>query len=162
VHNTPQCLPTHLPLYVNTGHWAGAGYDPANKRFLFETPYLALDIVAHELAHCVTRELFSTAIGCGGECGALFESFGDIFGEAVERSETGQNDWVLSNQTLPFTGLARMMKTPLQASPAQPDTYKGQKWAPTSPVLETNDWGGTHGNSSVQSKWFRGCPERGE
>lgn len=100
------------------------------------TPLVSIDIVTHELAHAVddyTADLINQM-----EYGALDESFGDIFGEAVEFYTKGVGpDW-LSGAEL-GVGL-RSLSDP--NAYGDPDTYFGNFWK----SLTGGDRGGIHSN----------------
>lgn len=101
-----------------------------------------LDIVGHEFTHGVTRT--EADLEYEGESGALNESFSDIFGEMVELSATGVNDWLVGAER---GNAIRSFSAP--NSEGDPDTYLGDFW-----YSGTADNGGVHRNSSVQNFWF--------
>ncbi|MEZ5083525.1 MAG: M4 family metallopeptidase [Bacteroidales bacterium] len=104
-----------------------------------------LDIIGHEYTHAVTGS--SSQLVYQGESGALNESFSDIFGECIERSTTGSNDWLMGNDRT--NGAIRSLQNPNGFG--DPDTYLGNNWVNTG---SSSDNGGVHTNSSVQNYWF--------
>lgn len=108
------------------------------------TPFTALDIAGHEIAHGLTTN--SANLVYQDEPGGLNESFSDIFGMLVENhGRPGNWNWLIG-EDLGFS--LRNMQNPNSAG--DPDTYFGSNWAP----LGGADNGGVHTNSSVQNYWF--------
>jgi bacillolysin len=124
----------------------------------------AIDIVGHEFAHRLENGN-GHPLATSGEAGALQESFGDIFGELIERRTEGAIDWVHGAD--PGTVGTRNFSDPKSdgfhheigdenngcdafAHSGQPNTYFGDNWY--------NDvWcdrGGVHSNCSVMNYWF--------
>lgn len=127
----------------------------------------ALDILAHEFTHGVTR--YTCNLLYQGESGALNESFSDIFGEFVEGQILSGPNWIIgSDRKDPFTGAPvplRYMKDPngnsvnvsgLIFNFNDPNTYLGENWfmlGGCSPSEETDNCG-VHTNSGVQNHMF--------
>ncbi len=110
-----------------------------------------VDIIAHEFTHAVTK--FSAGLVYQDESGALNESFSDIFGEVIEKSVLGTNDWLLGSER--SDGAIRDMANPNAFN--NPDTYLGDFWCDYldgSLNCTMNDNGGVHSNSGVQNYWF--------
>src|SRR5262249_38719811 len=109
----------------------------------------ALDILGHEYTHAVTGA--SASLAYSNESGALNESFSDMFGEAIENSVAGPNDWLEGADRT--AGAIRSLSDPNAFF--QPDTYQGTFWFfPAGPPAATNDFNGVHTNSGVQNFWF--------
>ncbi len=132
--------------YANA-FWNGAVMTYGDGDGITSGPWVAIDIVGHEISHAVTE--YSANLIYSYESGALNESFSDIFGEMVENYALGSNNW-LANHDIGLggnSGAIRSMANPNQFS--HPDTYKGDYW-----VASAFDNGGVHFNSGVQNKWF--------
>lgn len=133
--------------YGNNAFWHGAGVMSFGNGASVSTDnddINPLDVAGHELTHGVIESEANLIYSY--ESGALNESFADIFGEAIERSALGANNWLMGADIAGF-GPIRSFINPNNFS--HPDTYKGTNWW-TSP----GDAGGVHTNSSVQNRWF--------
>lgn len=113
------------------------------------TSFTALDIAGHEFTHGVISNggsrLNNNTLA---ESGALNESFGDIFGTAIEFSVPGINhNWTLGENISVNGTFLRSMSNP--KSTKDPDTYLGTYWYP-GPNASTF----VHKNTGVQNKWF--------
>lgn len=118
-------------------------------------PFVALDVVAHEFSHNVTKCNGNGGLNYQGESGALNESFSDIMGFSVENYALGDENYEIGEDVTIKVDNLRSMRFPyLSGSKACPDTYKGIGWVNTSDVTAANDNGGVHYNSGVQNKWF--------
>ncbi|MEO1010207.1 MAG: BspA family leucine-rich repeat surface protein [Bacteroidota bacterium] len=116
-------------------------------------PLVSLDIVGHEISHGVIQN--SANLVYQKEPGALNESFADIFGESIESSTLGSNDWLLGDEIGPDGegGAFRSLADP--NSYGQPDTYGGAYWKDVNCFpSRNNDYCGVHTNSGVQNYWF--------
>lgn len=107
------------------------------------------DVVAHELSHGVTE--YSSALVYSNQSGALNESYSDIFGEAVDLTNTGGNDtaavrWDMG-EDIPGIGAIRDMMDPTRFS--DPDRTNSTYY-----YCGTSDSGGVHTNSGVPNKAF--------
>jgi len=131
----------HYDSALNNAGWDGS-------RMIFgdgtenNTPYVSIDIVAHEMTHGVTQ--YTADLIYQDEYGALNESFSDIFGTAVEFYALGSSaNWFMGE------GGARLrsMSNPKQYH--NPNTYHGAYW-----YYGTDDGGGVHTNSGVQNYWY--------
>ncbi len=127
--------------------WFNAQWDGANLRFGDGTsnssPLVTIDIVAHEFTHGVTQ--YTADLIYFAESGALNESFSDVFGTSAEFFALGSAaDWLMGRGAVQI----RSMSNPNAFG--NPDTYKGQFWAP----LDGADNGGVHTNSGVQNFWY--------
>src|SRR5690606_33927753 len=86
------------------------------------SPFTALDIAAHEIAHGLTT--FSANLIYQSEPGALNESFSDIFGAAVEAYARPNNtNWTIG-EDIGFS--LRSMANPNLYG--DPDTRGGNNW----------------------------------
>ncbi len=107
------------------------------------------DVVAHELSHGVTE--YASGLVYSNQSGALNESYSDIFGEAVDLTNTGGNDssavrWDMG-EDIPGIGAIRDMMDPTRFS--DPD-WTGSSYY----YCSTGDNGGVHTNSGVPNKAF--------
>ena len=107
------------------------------------------DVVAHELTHGVTEN--SSRLVYSYQSGALNESFSDIFGEAVDLTNTGGNDnssvkWDMG-EDIPGIGAIRDMMDPTRFG--DPDRTNSSYY-----YCGTGDYGGVHTNSGVPNKAF--------
>lgn len=122
------------------------------------TPVVALDIMAHEFTHLVIAKNGKGGLDYLNESGALNESFADIMAMGVETHTYGKADWTIAEDVAIGYSNLRSMKNPNASKDgyqAQPDTYKGTYWIPsTSTPNADNDQGGVHYNSGVQNFWF--------
>ncbi len=116
-------------------------------RLIFCQGLVSSDIVGHEYTHAVTYHSIVDATGFPsgfvyqGESGALDEGFADVFGEAIERSASGNNDWMMG--TGAFMIFRDLNNPEAMFSPSS--TF--------SPHYEcgSDDRGGVHTNSTVLS-----------
>lgn len=105
------------------------------------------DIIGHEFGHGVTQA--ESDLVYEKEPGALNESFSDIFGDMVESSAEGVNDWLVAADRATIRSFIN------PNSFYQPDTYLGTFWYNTSCLpSQSNDFCGVHTNSGVQNFWF--------
>ena len=137
-----------LKSYVHYGdNFANAFWDGSRMTYGDgngnNSPLVALDVIAHELAHGLTD--FSAGLVYANESGALNESFSDIFGASTEfYAEPTTGDWLIG-EDLPNT--IRNMENPNAL--LNPDTYEGNYWE-----FGFDDNGGVHTNSGVQNYWY--------
>jgi len=116
---------------------------------------VALDVIGHEWTHALTCHV--TGLGSATpyhEFGALYESFGDVFGSLIEcyGKETYDDDnandcedYVLFEDFVTEnSGFRRNMITPNEHD--HPDTYCGTYWAEN-----INNF---HARGGVHNKWF--------
>ncbi len=112
----------------------------------------APDIVGHELMHFVIANL-NDDFCIYGECGALNESFADIFGEVLEYISRGSNDWVFGSEVLVANNSGiRSLSNPndVTMQDTLPDTYLGNYWI----NQDNSALAGIHTNNGVQNYWF--------
>lgn len=115
-----------------------------------------LDVFAHEWTHGVVQE--SSDLGVDGESGALYESFGDIFGKIIEHREATEwtsngvfhpaNAGVNFTWELAFEGGVATRSLSNPNSFMDPDTYGGVHWCSASTGCNNHSQGG------VQNHWF--------
>jgi vibriolysin len=79
-------------------------------------PMVALDVVAHEIAHGFTEEFGTNSKKqmLTGQARAINEAFSDIAGEAVEYFLRGENDWRANYDAYQFEGALRYFAQPTQ------------------------------------------------
>ncbi len=108
----------------------------------------ALDVMAHEYAHCVTESLMNTNF-YQDDLGAINEAMSDILGSLCEGIlEEGTGDWLIGEDS----GMVlRSMLNPHEKD--QPEYVWDLYYAPhaLSPN-DLNDRGGVHFNSSILNK----------
>jgi len=108
------------------------------------------DVTAHEITHGVTE--FSANLVYAYQPGALNESFSDIFGEAIDLLNSGENElgsrWVIGEGIAPVVGL-RDMEDPESAPWNNPASCGSPYY-----YCDTGDSGGVHINSGVPNKAF--------
>ncbi|MFZ2487173.1 MAG: M4 family metallopeptidase [Anaerolineae bacterium] len=107
------------------------------------------DVVAHELSHGVTE--YSSNLVYSYQSGALNESYSDIFGEAVDLTNSGGTDtaavrWDMG-EDIPGIGAIRDMLDPTRFG--DPDTTSSSSY-----VCTSTDNGGVHTNSAIGNKAF--------
>jgi bacillolysin len=116
---------------------------------------VALDVIGHEWTHALTCHATELGVATpSGEFGALYESFGDVFGSLIEcyGKETYDDDnandcedYVLFEDFVTeSSGFRRNMITPNEHG--HPDTYCGTYWAENVHSF--------HARGGVQNKWF--------
>ncbi len=113
-------------------------------------PYVALDIVGHEISHGLTT--FTANLIYQSQSGALNEGFSDIFGNMIEYyGKPNAFDWRMGENT---GRIIRDMSNP--NARGNPDTYKGLYWFNTEGCVpsSSNDNCGVHNNSGVLNYWF--------
>ncbi len=123
-----------------------------------------LDVCAHEYTHALTQ--YTANLIYKDECGALNESFSDIFAAAIEFAcqpdgrhlypykLPGTADWLIGEDVMLQSVALRDMRSPssaktLSAEDRQPSRYMGTLWNSGS-----DDNGGVHINSGVQNFFF--------
>jgi thermolysin len=109
----------------------------------FSSPWVSVDVVAHEFTHGVTEN--ASGLQYFDESGASNESFSDIFGTAVEFAVGISPDYVIAEDVQP--GGIRSMSNPPQFG--HPDYYPERVYIGTG-----FDNGGVHFNSGIQNKAF--------
>lgn len=126
--------------------------------------YNALDILAHEFTHGVTK--YEAELGGEKDPGALNESFSDIFGEWIEYKTFGSNNWLLGWDRTEngFNQPLRYMKDPAAQNInvgggftinfTNPNTYLGTSFVPTNTPMDPGDKWGIHINCGVQNQMF--------
>ncbi|MEU1214925.1 M4 family metallopeptidase [Streptomyces sp. NPDC005791] len=120
---------------------------------------VAIDVIAHELAHGLTQ--YTANLAYEGQSGALNESVSDVFGSLVKQYSLGQSadqgDWLIGAGLLAprVSGVAlRSMKAP---GTAYDDDVLGKDPQPGSmdDYVETDeDDGGVHINSGIPNRAF--------
>ncbi|EPC01301.1 hypothetical protein L861_12060 [Litchfieldella anticariensis FP35 = DSM 16096] len=126
---------------------------------LFNRFTIALEIVAHEMAHGVIErearlEYFSQA-------GALNESLADVFGSLVKQYERGetaeQADWLIGEGLFTDQVTGRALRSMAEPGSAYDDPILGRDPQPRhmdNYVLTEEDNGGVHINSGIPNRAF--------
>ena len=115
------------------------------------SPFVTLDLMAHEFSHMVTLHNSCGGLEYQGESGALNEGFSDIFAILVEGYTLGKYDWTIGEQLTLDKPFVRSFINPKEGDPSQPTTYGKGPWAEPS---DDFDHGGVHINSSILAHWF--------
>ena len=116
------------------------------------SPFVTLDLMAHEFSHMVTLHNSCGGLEYQGESGALNEGFSDIFAILVEGYTLGEYDWTIGEQLTLDKPFVRSFINPKEGEPSQPTTYGKSPWA--DPSDDDFDYGGVHINSSILAHWF--------
>ncbi len=130
----------------NNASWNGSVFTFGSGDGVTKRSWTALDIVGHEITHAVTD--YTAGLVYRNESGALNESFSDIFGNLVQFSVTGKDEWLCSEDVTVNGAGIRSMSNPNLFQDA--DTYLGTYWV----LPDGGDNGGVHSNSGVQNFWF--------
>jgi Zn-dependent metalloprotease len=150
----------HYDFEYNNAFWNGRQmvYGDGDGQ-IFERFTVALDVIAHELAHGVTQ--FEAGLVYRNQPGALNEHFSDVFGSLVKQYAKKQTalkaDWLIGKGLLTkaIKGVAlRSMKEP---GTAYDDPLIGKDPQPAHMknfVKTTRDNGGVHINSGIPNKAF--------
>ncbi|MBU1878584.1 MAG: M4 family peptidase [Chloroflexi bacterium] len=101
-----------------------------------------LDVVAHELSHCVTDA--TSDLIYSYESGALNEAFSDIMGTSIE-FYYGTGNWTIGEDIMPTDDGIRDMADP--TTDGDPSHYADR-------YTGTSDGGGVHTNSGIANHWF--------
>ena len=140
------CAQTFSAVHYGT-NMANAFYTGGGMYFgdgdAYSSPWVSVDIVAHEFTHGVTE--YASGLQYFDESGASNESFSDIFGTAVEFAVGINPDYHIAEDVQP--GGIRNMAHPPQFG--HPDHYSERIYIGTS-----FDNGGVHFNSGIQNKAF--------
>ena len=136
--------------------FANAFYNGQVMAFGDAKPYAAaLDVVAHELTHGVTRH--TANLEYVDQSGALNEAFSDIFGSAVEAYSRGTTDWLMGEV---LGSPLRDLKDPSSLTICCGRNYPSKMSEyilPTDPFLSHfpgRDNGGVHLNSGIINRAF--------
>ena len=150
----------HYDSEYNNAFWNGRQmvYGDGDGQ-IFERFTIALDVIAHELAHGVTQ--FEAGLIYQNQSGALNEHFSDVFGSLVKqyakKQKADKADWLIGKGLLSkaIKGVAlRSMKEP---GTAYNDPLIGKDPQPghmKNFVKTTRDNGGVHINSGIPNKAF--------
>jgi Zn-dependent metalloprotease len=136
----------------NNAAWDGRRLIYGNGDSENFTPFVSLDLVAHEFTHAVTQS--SADLFYQNESGAINEAFSDIFGTIIEfYNDPIRGDWYIGEDICLNQFALRSMKDPNSLN--HPDTYKGNYWYPQEEFPDReNDFGGIHTNCGVLNYWF--------
>ena len=150
----------HYDSEYNNAFWNGRQmvYGDGDGQ-IFERFTIALDVIAHELAHGVTQ--FEAGLIYQNQSGALNEHFSDVFGSLVKqyakKQKADKADWLIGKGLLSkaIKGVAlRSMKEP---GTAYNDPLIGKDPQPghmKNFVKTTRDNGGVHINSGIPNRAF--------
>ncbi|GAA5179411.1 MULTISPECIES: M4 family metallopeptidase [Halomonadaceae] len=132
----------------------GDGDDELFRRFT-----IAVDVVAHELAHGVTER--ESGLVYAGQSGALNESLSDVFGSLVKQFHRGeraaQADWLIGAELLTEAVQGRALRSMAEPGSAFDDPVLGRDPQPAHMdqfVVTQTDNGGVHINSGIPNRAF--------
>ncbi|MGW9196701.1 carboxypeptidase regulatory-like domain-containing protein [Micromonospora chersina] len=120
-------------VYVNA-YWDG-------EKTVFGDGMVTADIAGHEWTHAVVERTANLVYL--DQSGALNESYADIFGELIERHQTGSMDWLMGTGS--SIGTIRSFANPPDYD--QPDHLRDY-------LNDCFDGGGVHTNSGIPNKAF--------
>jgi Zn-dependent metalloprotease len=133
----------HYNSNYSNAFWNGDEMTYGDGNGTSTTPFTALDICGHEIAHGLTSN--TAALTYAYESGALNESFSDIFGTSIEFfAKPNQANWTVGED---IGIIIRSMSNP--NAYGSPDTYQGNYWN-----FGSSDNGGVHTNSGVLNYWY--------
>jgi bacillolysin len=113
----------------------------------------SLDVCGHEIGHGICSNTANLLYQ--SEPGALNEALSDIWGACIENYAAPEKSiWLIGEDIDKRTGHDGLRSMSNPNKEAQPDTYRGQKWASTASPSVFNDYGGVHTNSGVMNFWF--------
>ncbi len=148
----------HVPDSGNTlldnAYWNGKFIHYGDGNTSFKPLSGALDVAAHEITHGVVQ--YTVNLEPGFQPGALNETFADVFGAMVDRT-----DWLIGEDVVKLTafpsGAMRDMADPHNGGSGPSDLGSG--WQPsnmseylTLEFTEDGDWGGVHVNSGITNR----------
>jgi Zn-dependent metalloprotease len=144
----PNPTPPPPTIFRDACPYANAFWN--GSQMLYGTGFTADDVVGHELTHGVTQ--FESNLVYANESGAINESLSDVFGEAVDLTNTQGTDtaatrWQIG-EDIPG-GPFRDMQDPTNFSDPDKMTSSNYSFAPNTPA---GDNGGVHTNSGVNNK----------
>ncbi|WP_256106611.1 M4 family metallopeptidase [Streptomyces sp. ODS05-4] len=120
---------------------------------------LALDVIAHELAHGLTQ--YTADLAYQGQSGALNESVSDVFGSLVKQRALGQSaeeaDWLIGAGILAPGVSGRALRSLKAPGTAYDDDVLGRDPQPARMadyVRTSSDNGGVHINSGIPNHAF--------
>ncbi|MEA3250868.1 MAG: M4 family metallopeptidase [Pseudomonadota bacterium] len=126
---------------------------------LFRRFTVAIDVVAHELAHGVTER--ESGLVYAGQSGALNESLSDVFGSLVKQFHRGeraaQADWLIGAELLTEAVQGRALRSMAEPGSAFDDPVLGRDPQPGHMdqfVVTQADNGGVHINSGIPNRAF--------
>ncbi|MBL7786897.1 MAG: M4 family metallopeptidase [Chitinophagales bacterium] len=142
----------HYGQNYNNAQWNGLWMLYGDGNPTQYRPFVALDVVAHEITHAFTQH--TADLVYANEAGALNEAFSDIFACAVEHAATGSSDWTIGEQISNNQQAFRSLSNPKEYG--DPDTYMGENWVNTVGCFpwSQSDYCGIHTNSGVVNHWF--------
>lgn len=150
----------HYQLEYDNAFWDGRQmvYGDGDGE-LFNRFTIALDVIAHELAHGVTQ--YSSNLNYMSQSGALSESLSDVFGSLVKQRKLGQKadeaDWLVGQGL--FTSRVRgvALRSMREPGTAYDDQVLGKDPQPAHMrdyVSTLEDNGGVHINSGIPNHAF--------
>lgn len=157
-----------LPLRASVHYlqdWDNAQWDGQRMLFgdgdgtVFNRFTLALDVIAHELAHGVTQ--YTANLTYQGQSGALNESVSDVFGALAKQFAAGQTsdqaDWLIGAGLFTDEVQGSALRSMIEPGTAYDDDLLGKDPQPAhlDDYLKTDeDNGGVHLNSGIPNRAF--------
>ncbi|MFC7622506.1 protealysin inhibitor emfourin [Microlunatus sp. GCM10028923] len=157
-----------LPLRASVHYlqdWDNAQWDGQRMLFgdgdgtVFNRFTLALDVIAHELAHGVTQ--YTANLAYYGQSGALNESVSDVFGALAKQFAAGQPadqaDWLIGAGLFTDQVQGTALRSMIEPGTAYDDDVLGKDPQPAhlDDYLTTDDDnGGVHLNSGIPNRAF--------
>lgn len=134
---------------MDNAYWNGSVMAYGNGNVEFSPLAKALDVTGHELTHGVIQN--TANLDYLSQSGAINESFADVFGTMIDRSNWTIGEDITSKSYFP-SGSLRDLSNPHNGSVAL-----GNGWQPENMkeyVNTTSDNGGVHVNSGIPNKAF--------
>lgn len=157
-----------LPLLATVHYrqdWDNAQWDGQRMLFgdgdgtVFNRFTLALDVIAHELAHGVTQ--YTANLTYSGQSGALNESVSDVFGAMAKQFAAGQSadeaDWLIGAGLFTDQVQGQALRSMKEPGTAYDDDVLGRDPQPghmDDYISTTEDNGGVHLNSGIPNRAF--------
>lgn len=136
---------------LDNAFWNGAAMFYGNGNTLFSSPLAkSLDVAGHEMTHGVTEN--SAGLEYRNQSGALNESYSDVFGVLIERSNFRIGEGIVNTNFFP-TGAMRDLSDPHNGG-SGPSSLGWQPNHMNEFINTTQDNGGVHINSGIPNRAF--------
>ena len=156
-YNGKNSIKNYVNRQRNNASWTSAHVFKYGYGDNVYNPLVAIDVVAHEIGHAITD--YEGNMISKNESGAINEGISDIWGACVSHYiDLDKDIWRIGEECCMTDSAFRYMHNPKIGK--QPNTYQGQYWHDY--IINTNDAGGIHTNSSLMSYWFYLITEGGE
>jgi len=136
----------------DNAYWNGAAIWLGNGNTIFSPTAAALDVVGHEFGHAVVQ--YTAALEYKYQSGAINESYADIFGAMVDRTNWTLGEAIIKNRTYYSSGFMRDMSNPHNGgsslnNPGWQPAHVAEMYLTQDPPSNANDQGGVHINSGI-------------